>query len=77
MAAHKDIVTRLATLAARGALGVATKGGLHSHHLAIGGAGVAPGRLVYDTVTGQVVEVVSSTIAHVPVSLILEAQNNG
>lgn len=77
MAETHDVVTRLKTLAALGAAGIATAGPLTSHHTKIGGAGVAAGRLVYDTVTGQTVTVVSSTIAYVPASMIEEAQNGG
>lgn len=48
----------LATLKASGASKVATRGGVVPSFIEAGSAGVAPGRKVYDTVTGQFVEVV-------------------
>jgi len=59
-----NILTRLQTLAIAGASGIATQGGIAAKSEAIGGAGFAPGRMVYDKVTGQFVEIVGSTVAH-------------
>lgn len=64
MASPDNLITRLQTLAASGASGIATRGGLAAANEVVGGAGYAPGRLVYDTVTGQVVTVVGSTTAY-------------
>lgn len=71
--AETDNVTRgLQILAARGAAGIATRGGLASQVDAIGGAGLTAGRKVFDSVTGQVVEVIGTTTAYLPEETIAE-----
>lgn len=65
MASQDNVVTRLQTLAIAGASGIATQGGLAAKADAVGGPGFAPGRMVYDKVTGQFVQVVGSTVVHI------------
>jgi hypothetical protein len=74
MAETHDIVMRLHTLAARGASRIATRGALTSHHVTLG-VEAAAGRQVYDTVTGQMATVVSSTVAYLPKSFLAEAKS--
>lgn len=64
MSSPDNVLTRLQTLAATGASGIATQGSIAAKAEAIGGPGFAPGRMVYDSVTGQFVEVIGSTVAY-------------
>lgn len=65
MSAPDNVLLRLQTLKAQGASGIATKGSHAAQHAAAGGPGFAPGRMVYDTVTGQIVTVIGSTVAYI------------
>jgi hypothetical protein len=51
----------------RGVVAAGTTAPLSAQATTIHGAGLAPGRKVLDTVTGQVVEVVSATTVYLPV----------
>jgi len=77
MATPDNILTQLELLNAQAAQGLATRGPLSDQIHASAGAGVAPGRLVYDTVTGSIVTVLGATVAYVPQSLIDEVKNAG
>ena len=66
MSEPDNVMLGLELLAARGASGIATQGSIAGKSEVVGGPGFAPGRLVYDTVTGQVVTVIGSTTAYVP-----------
>ena len=63
---HQLLLTQLATLKASNASKVATKGSLAPRFVEAGGSGVVPGRVVYDTVTGQFVEVIGVGTATLP-----------
>lgn len=65
MASPDNVLTRLQTLAAAGASGIATQGSIAAKSGLVGGTGFAAGRMVYDSVTGQFVEVVGSTVAYI------------
>lgn len=64
MSSKDSTIVRLQTLAAQGASKIATHGSIASKASAVGGLGFAPGRMVYDKVTGQIVEVIGSTTVH-------------
>jgi hypothetical protein len=77
MATPADILTELQLLNAHKAAGLATRGPLSDQIHAQVSLGVAPGRLVYDHVTGQTVVVLGATVAYIPQSSIDGATNAG
>lgn len=64
MSSNDSTLVRLQTLAARGASKIATHGSIAAKSSAVGGLGFVPGRMVYDKVTGQMVEVIGATTVH-------------
>jgi len=62
----EKLVTRLQTFNLRGGWAVGVGTPLSGQALTVVAHGVAPGRKVVDTVTGQTVEVISSTTVHLP-----------
>lgn len=77
MATPADILTELQLLNAQKAAGISTRGPLSDQIHAQSALGVAPGRLVYDHVTGQTVIVLGATVAYVPQTAIDGASNAG
>jgi hypothetical protein len=77
MATPADILVQLQLLNANAASGIATRGPLSDAIHANSMLGVAPGRLVYDAVTGQTVTVLGATVAYVPQTAIDEVSNAG
>lgn len=70
-----NLIASLRVMKARHAAGIATRGPLsHAVHRAAG-TGHTPGRMVYDMVTGQHVEVIGTGVIHVHPSLFAEGQN--
>lgn len=71
------MVQGLQLLAAQAASKIATRGpisdGIHRGE----NLGVAPGRLVYDPVSGQTVTVIGATVAYLPQATIEEATRGG
>lgn len=61
-----NLITRMKTARINDGLNVVRQGPLSDQGAKLNGTGFAPGRRVYDSVTGQVVEVVGATIATVP-----------
>ncbi|MGH9717636.1 MAG: hypothetical protein ACRD4R_13045 [Candidatus Acidiferrales bacterium] len=59
-----NVLTALQALNARGAAGIATAGNLAHGNLAGNLYGVKPGRLVYDPVSGQMVQVIGAATAY-------------
>lgn len=59
----------------RGAVAIGAPAPLSDQATTIATHGVAPGRQVLDSVTGLIVEVISSTIVHIPVDAIPEVNN--
>ncbi|MGH9770097.1 MAG: hypothetical protein ACRD4Q_00105 [Candidatus Acidiferrales bacterium] len=68
-------IAALRTLKARHAAGIATRGPLSDVVHKAAGVGHVPGRMVYDTVTGQFVHVVGVGVAHVHASNVQEGSN--
>ena len=64
MSALDGMIARLQLMNARGARGIATRGPLSDAVQKVANTGVLPGRLVYDPVSGQTVEVVGSATAY-------------
>lgn len=77
MATPADILTELQLLNAQKAAGLATRGPLSDQIQAQTSLGVAPGRLVYDHVTGQTVTVLGATVAYLPQTAIDGASHAG
>lgn len=75
MEADEKLVTILTTQNLRGLVSAGTTRPLSEQATAIDDHGVAPGRKVLDTVTGLPVEVISSSIVHIPVASIPEVSN--
>lgn len=59
-----NLVTRLQTLSAKHALTLSTQGSEQQRLSMLSLAGVVPGVLVHDSVTGQEVEVVSTGVVY-------------
>lgn len=68
---------RLQILNAQGASGLITGVSPHAQLAKINGTGFAPGRKVYDPVTGQTAVVVGATTAYIPQQAIDEVKANG
>lgn len=68
-------LTKLQYLSARGAAGIATRGALSDQHVTLAGAGVAPGRTVIDSVTGQPVTVIGSSVVYLTPEQVAGATN--
>jgi hypothetical protein len=66
----EPMLSGLKVLAAKHALGLATQGTARSRLAALGGASVAPGRIVIDSVTGQTVTVESVATVYLPQEVI-------
>jgi hypothetical protein len=77
MATPADILVQLQLLNAQAASGLATRGPLSDAIHSDPRLGVAPGRLVYDPVTGQTVIVLGATVVYLPQSMIDEVTNAG
>lgn len=60
-----NLLTKLKTLNARHAAIVSVSGNQEQRLSLLSGAGVVPGALVHDTVSGQTVEVVSTGVVYV------------
>jgi len=61
-----NLVGGLKVLSAKNAVGIATQGTAAQRLSVLAGAGVASGTQVIDSVTGQLVEVVSVGVAYLP-----------
>ncbi|MGH9487151.1 MAG: hypothetical protein ACRD04_06115 [Terriglobales bacterium] len=70
-----NLLTRLRLLKAKDAAGVATRGPLSDSLHKAAGVGFVPGRVVYDTVTGQFVQVAAVGTALVHPSKMPEETN--
>jgi hypothetical protein len=67
-----NMVTSLQNLSAKNALGIATQGTSAQRLAKLAQAGVAPGTVVIDSVTGQPVQVVSVAVAYFPTEVLGE-----
>jgi hypothetical protein len=76
VATPDNILTQLQLQNAQAARGLATRGPLSDQIHAASELGVAPGRLVYDRVTGQTVTVLGATVAYLPQAM-LDEVNRG
>ena len=70
MATVENVLVQLQLLNAQAASGIATRGPLSDAIYSDRTLGVAPGRLVYDSVSGQTVTVLGATVAYLPQSMI-------
>jgi hypothetical protein len=77
MATPDSVLAGLQLLNAQAARGIATRGPLSDEIHVDPALGVAPGRIVYDTVTGQKVTVVGATFAYLPQQMIDEVKRGG
>lgn len=68
-------ITKLQTLNARGASAIATRGALSDQHVTLANSGVAPGRTVIDSVSGQYVTVLGSSVVYLTPEQIEGATN--
>lgn len=75
MATPGDILVQLQLLNAQAASGIATRGPLSDQVHSDPRLGVAPGRLVYDPVSGQTVTVLGATVVYLPQAMIDEVTN--
>lgn len=70
-----NLITSMVTASINEAVPVVQHGPLQDQSAGLNGTGLAAGRKVYDTVTGQWVTVVGATTAYIPQSTIDEAPN--